>query len=48
MGSYISVLCMNYNKHIFNENQYASLFTFSTERCVYIWSLQINDEIPDR
>ena len=32
MGSYISVLCMNYNKHIYNENQYAN-----TERCVAIY-----------
>ena len=29
MGSYISLLCMNYNKHIYNENQYANLFTLT-------------------
>ena len=28
MGSYISVLCVNYNKNIYNENQYANLFIF--------------------
>ena len=36
MGSYISVLCMNYNKHKYNENQYASLFTFR-QKGVYIF-----------
>ena len=32
MGSYMSVPCMNYNKHIYNENQCANLFTF----CIYL------------
>ena len=35
MGSYISLLCMNYNKHIYNENQYATLFTFDRKVCLY-------------
>ena len=26
MGSYISLLCMNYNIPIYNENKYANLF----------------------
>ena len=25
MGSYLSFQCMNYNKHVYNENQYANL-----------------------
>ena len=28
MGRYTNVLYENYNKHIYNENQYADLFTF--------------------
>ena len=37
MGSYISLLCMNYNKHIYNENQYGNLFTFRREGvCIYL------------
>ena len=28
MSSYRSLPCMNYNRHIYNENQYANLFTF--------------------
>ena len=35
MGSYISVLCMNYNKHIYIENQQAALFTFDRKVCIY-------------
>ena len=35
MGSYISVLCMNYNKHIYTENQCATLFTFDRKVCIY-------------
>ena len=30
MGSYMSVLCMDFNKHI-----YATLFTFDRKVCIY-------------
>ena len=36
MGSYISVLCMNYYKHIYNENQYGTIFTFDRKVCKYL------------
>ena len=36
MGSYISVLCINYDKHIYNENQYENLFTFDGRVCIYL------------
>ena len=35
MGSYISALCMNINKRIYNENQYATLITFDRKVCIY-------------
>ena len=36
MGSYISLLCMNHNKHIYKENQYANLFTFDGNVCIFL------------
>ena len=43
MGSYISVLCMNYNKPVYNENQYANLFTFDRKVCIYLVAIKLND-----
>ena len=37
MGGSISVPYMNYNRHIYNENQYAHLFTFR-RKGVYLFS----------
>ena len=37
MGSYISVLYINYNRHIYSENQYADLFTYR-RKGVYVFS----------
>ena len=36
MGGYISVLKKNYNIPVYNENQYADLFTFDGKVCIYI------------
>ena len=36
MGGYISVLYKNYNIPVYNENQYADLFTFHTRGFVYL------------
>ena len=36
MGGYISVLNKNYNIPVYNESQYADLFTFYGKVCIYI------------